>query len=351
MIQGIDVATGQANLDFNIPWAAGHRACYVKLGGDNVPRYIAPYYTQQVDKARTRGYTMGHYWVPDARQDPVGAADFYVNNLRGWTVKDFAVLDNESFDNDPDGTGPLKTSLRYTDAQVAAWVNRVKARKNIPGSQVLVYSGWYDAAGTTWTQTLATGAMFLIADYRASSQPAFNFPDIPTIPRNRIVGHQTGAATYGGVDTDVNGFLDTAFTYTKPTQQKEEDMKVISVQNGTIALVGEFTGTPYTAYSGDQLVSIQANRKAYGEATGFTEAEAMKMVGEARQRYAKLVADVTSAVIAALPDAPASGTITDADIAKIAEASSAAVDRVLGDDFAALPAKVVKAEGDALSNG
>lgn len=201
----IDTASSQRNLDF--PTARREFTdVYVKLGGDNVPRYVAPYYIAQVDKARAAGFEhVGHYWVPSATQDPAGAADYFVANLRGWNkATDFIVLDNESLDG----------ASRYSDASAAAWIERVKSRLGITGKQVMTYSGLADARGTNWPAVLATGSNFIIAAY---SYGPFAWADFPTIPRARIVGHQTGGRAIGGVVTDTNVFTDDAFNYGQPS--------------------------------------------------------------------------------------------------------------------------------------
>jgi hypothetical protein len=201
MLNVIDTAKYQVALDLSIPWGQGFRCNYVKAGGDNSGRYIAEGYYSLVDRSRAIGYRIGHYWVPSAAMDPIGAADYLVSILRGWNkASDFIVLDNENLDG----------AQRYGDAAAAAFIERLKVRLGIPGRQILLYTNLSDGRGTNWSNVLATGANFLIA---APSYTAFAFPDIPTIPRGRIVGHQTGAISFGGVVTDVNVFVDWAFDY------------------------------------------------------------------------------------------------------------------------------------------
>ena len=212
MLYVIDAASSQWNLDFGIAWAEGFRACYIKMGGDNVDTYVAPWYTRQVPRARAAGFQIvGHYWVPDGNPDdpdlidtPTQQADYMVDHLHDWRkTTDFVVLDNEALDG----------AWMLTDAGAAEFIERVKSRLDIPGRQVAMYGGWYDLAGRQWPLVLATGAVFIVADYRAASQPGMNFPDIPTIPRDRIIGHQTGGRAIGGVVTDTNTFVDDAFDY------------------------------------------------------------------------------------------------------------------------------------------
>lgn len=199
--QGIDTATSQAKLDFAFARSQGYESCYVKLGGDNVPRYIAPHYVAQVNKARAAGFRLGHYWVPSAAKDAAGAADFFCSSLHGWTSADFVVLDNESLDG----------ARRYDDAGAAAWVNRVKARLGIGGKQVKVYLGLADARSNSWPQTLATGCDFIIAAY---SYKPFTYDLRGHIPEARNNGHQySSSVKIGGITTDVNAWKDGAFDY------------------------------------------------------------------------------------------------------------------------------------------
>lgn len=201
MSRGIDVGTSQRNIIFTTARSLGYTSCYVKLGGDNVGRYVAPYYVALTDRARSVGMRMGHYWVPNANYDPVGAADYFVNNLRGWTSSDFAVLDNESLDG----------ARLYSDQQAAHWVNRVRYRLGIPARQVKVYLGLSDARSHSWPALLATGCDFIIAAY---SYAPFTFPAFASIPASRIKGHQySSSGNIGGIITDLNDWKPDAFTY------------------------------------------------------------------------------------------------------------------------------------------
>lgn len=205
MSRGIDVGTSQRNLIFTTARSLGYTSCYTKLGGDNVGRYVAPYYRALTDRGRAVGMRMGHYWVPNANYDPVGAADYFVNNLRGWTSLDFAVLDNESLDG----------ARLYSDAQAAAWVNRVRSRLNIHPRQVKVYLGLSDARSHSWPALLATGCDFIIAAY---SYAPFTFATPATIPASRIKGHQySSSGNIGGVIVDLNDWKADAFTYSGAT--------------------------------------------------------------------------------------------------------------------------------------
>jgi hypothetical protein len=196
---GIDAASSQANLNFGAVVGAGYSSCYVKLGGDNSGRYVAPHYVAQVDAARAAGLRVGHYWVPNAIQDPTGAADYFVANLRGWAASDFVVLDNESLDG----------AAHYSDDQAAAWISRVGSSLGIGGVQLKTYLGLSVANSQGWPAMLATGCDVLIAAY---SYPPFAY-SLTTIPADRNNGHQTGSNVIGGIATDINTWRDAAFNY------------------------------------------------------------------------------------------------------------------------------------------
>lgn len=235
MSRGIDTGTSQRNLDFRLARSQGYESCYVKLGGDNSGRYVAPYYVAEVDKARSAGMRVGHYWVVNGRMDPISAADYFVNNLRGWTSSDFVVLDNE----------PLDGATMLSDGQAAQWINRVKSRLNISGSQIIQYLGLSYARSQSWPASLATGCNFLIAAY---GYAPWTFA-LPTIPWDRAVGHQySSSVSIGGIVTDTNDWKANAFDYaatagsgTTPLasidNDKEENMKLIWDTIGTGYLI------------------------------------------------------------------------------------------------------------------
>ena len=226
MIPVIDTGTSQRDLDFALAYSQGFRACYVKMGGDNVDTYVAPWYTSQVDRARAAGFIVGHYWVPDANpadadliDTPTQQADYMIDRLHDWRPGDFIVLDNEALDG----------AWLFTDAQAAEFIGRVKARKGIPGRQVKTYLGLNDARTREWPALLATGTQFIIAAY---SYPPMELPDIPTIPRDRIDGHQYGGRLIGAVVTDTNLFVDDAFNYGPRVVTRKGNAMYLRKSNG-----------------------------------------------------------------------------------------------------------------------
>ena len=206
----IDTATWQRDLNLALPFADGFRDIYVKFGGDNDdPTYESPYYEQQVNAAIALGFEhVGAYYVPNADPSdaddidtPAQQADFMLAGLHRWDRRTgFVVLDNENLDG----------AVRFNDAQAAEFVERGKAGLQAPGRQFIVYTNLNDARAHEWPLLLETGCMFIIA---APSYPPGELPVIPTIPADRIVGHQYGTRVWGGVTTDVNVFWDHAFEF------------------------------------------------------------------------------------------------------------------------------------------
>jgi hypothetical protein len=197
----IDLASTQRNLDLTLTKGTGDESAYVKLGGDNVPRYTAPYYAVEVDRARAAGYRVGHYWVPNLLRDPNGAADYFVDSLHNWQSSDFVVLDNENLDG----------ARAYGDAEIADWVNRVGNRLGIGGKQIKVYLPLGVARSNNWPLTLnAKQCDFIIAAY---SYAPFTYDLLGKIAPSRNNGHQYGGAVYGGITVDIDAWKSGAFDY------------------------------------------------------------------------------------------------------------------------------------------
>jgi len=135
-------------------------------------------------------------------------------------------------------------------------------------------------------------------------------------PLAYIKAHQAGPAALG---------------LTPITKQRRDTMTVISVPGGTIAAVGEYESTVYPSTAQGYAFSIGVNRKVYGQVDNLTEDEASTAIREARNRRARLVADIAAAV-AIISQTTGPGATAD-DIA-------AAVEARLADDLAAIPAAV-----------
>lgn len=108
-----------------------------------------------------------------------------------------------------------------------------------------------------------------------------------------------------------------------PISIGEEEMKIISVPGGSIALVGEFSKATYRSVSGADGFSIGTNRAIYGEASGLTEDQVATALRESDERRSGLVQEITAAVVKQLSaglDIDVQAEISDADIQEISTA-------------------------------
>ncbi|MEC5149135.1 GH25 family lysozyme [Cryobacterium sp. GrIS_2_6] len=245
MLDGIDAATPQSSLDWALAHAQGFRHPYIKLGGDNNGRYVAPHYAAECDLARSAGEGgIGHYWVPSAAKDPTEAADYFVDHLHGWAPGDFWVLDNE----------PLDGCRQYNDGQAAAFANRVNARLRTSGLQGKTYLGLSVANSQSWPALLATGCDIVIAAY---SYAPFAYT-LATIPADRNHGHQTGGVTIGGIAVDHDVWKDDAFNFAAtaattitplaPPTPKDDDMTVYLKPTDNSSPLPDGTSRIWTGY-------------------------------------------------------------------------------------------------------
>lgn len=352
MLTGPDVSSNQASFDFGLAYRQGNRACYIKVGGDNIPEYVSGVYASRVDNARTAAFIVGHYWITGGH-NPVGAATFYARNLRGVTGKDFFVLDNERLDS----------GNPYNDAETALWVKTVASILKISESRIFVYGSKYFFQGQDWSQTLATGARFIIANYTGSAFSAGFAPN--NIPSGRIVGHQyTDSANVGGWSpVDMNAFTDAAFSYTSVSSSSATPITGDHDNMARILNIRETpdgkTNTPTIFFDGGPGVGIKgiANMShlsllqryiANAPEDHMLPAELAVINGYLSPAPASVdPAPLVAAVSAAL--AHAAVTVDPTAIA-------AAVDAVLADNFAAeiaaanaVPAEIVALEGKKLS--
>lgn len=244
MARGIDTGTSQRNLNFPLARSQGQESCYVKLGGDNVGRYVAPNYVNQVDSARNAGMRVGHYWVVDGGSDVNSAADYFVDHLRGWTLSDFIVLDNE----------PLDGASMMSDAQASAWIRRVASRLGIGTNRIFQYLGLSQARSNQWPQSLATGCNFIIAAYGYTPFAFFS----PTIPMARILGHQySSSGNIGGVTIDLNDWKPNAFAFSGTAGENYQEIDMPLTQDDLLAiLTANFKTGTKNADGTDRTVNV-----------------------------------------------------------------------------------------------
>lgn len=195
MILGVDLSSNNPVFNFPLANTEGCRTGYIKLGGDNIPRYASGSYAGRVDAAHAVGWAVGSYWITGGH-DPVGSANFFCDHLHDFRPGDYVVLDNETLDS----------GNTYTDAEAATWVRAVLARIGGSPSRILHYGSKSFVASHGWPQLLATSCSFLIADYNGTPLQGH----IPAnIPASRVVGHQyADNANFGGALVDGNAFVD-----------------------------------------------------------------------------------------------------------------------------------------------
>lgn len=107
-----------------------------------------------------------------------------------------------------------------------------------------------------------------------------------------------------------------------PSSDEGDVVKIII--GGTVALVGEYESAVYTSMGGGQGFSIEANSKAYGSVSGFTQDQVTTLVNEARGRRDGLIRSIVDQlrpIIAAEVAKAAQGGVTaQVDYARIADA-------------------------------
>ncbi len=201
-LEGIDVGTPQANLDFASAASAGVKFAIVKAGGSQLRSgaYVSPYYVRQVDAARASGMKVGHYWLSGDFQTPTAAADYFVDHLHGYQAGDVLALDDEILDD--------STTL-WNDAKVAAFIIEVKRR--VPTAVPWFYISASPLRSGTWSATIATGAKLWVASYGANDGTYPGAPSIGTAYPSWAVHQYTSRGTVGGVTVDRDRALSSAF--------------------------------------------------------------------------------------------------------------------------------------------
>ncbi len=186
-VYGIDVGTTQRDLDFQAIRNSGYQFAIVKAGGTNVsPIYVAPYYQQQVARARAAGLVVGHYWVAGSTT-PANDAQYFVDHLYDYRAGDLLVLDNEA----------INDGIFWNDSLTATFMQGVKDRL---GVAPFLYTYSSLLTSIAWTQTKAVGSKLWVAHYTGT-------PGNPTIgsafPSWEI--HQyTSSGNQNGIPLDLN---------------------------------------------------------------------------------------------------------------------------------------------------
>ncbi|WP_434389938.1 GH25 family lysozyme [Melittangium boletus] len=186
-VYGIDVGTTQRDLDFQAIRGAGYQFAIVKAGGSNVsPRYTAPYYTQQVARARAAGLIVGHYWMAGST-DPAADAQYFVDHLYDHRPGDLLVLDNEAIDD----------GIFWNDTRTATFMQAVKTRL---GKAPFLYTYSSLLTANTWSQTRAVGSKLWIAHYTGTP----GNPNIGTAWPSWDIHQYTSSGNQNGIPLDLN---------------------------------------------------------------------------------------------------------------------------------------------------
>ncbi|KFA88421.1 GH25 family lysozyme [Archangium violaceum] len=194
-VYGIDVGTTQRDLDFNAIRSAGYQFAIVKAGGSNVsPTYVAPYYAQQVARARAAGLIVGHYWVAGST-NPAADAQYFMDHLYDHRPGDLLVLDNEAIDD----------GIFWNDSMTATFMQAVKNRL---GKAPFLYTYSSLLTSNTWTQTKAVGSKLWIAHYTGTP----GNPNIGSAFPAWEIHQYTSSGNQNGIPLDLNVAKLSAFT-------------------------------------------------------------------------------------------------------------------------------------------
>ena len=139
-------------------------------------------------------------------------------------------------------------------------------------------------------------------------------------PQNR---RQNPWLYFSGTSTAGNSGV--PIVITAVPEPKEEAMKIIRVEGGTIALLGEFTSSPSGSASQGNAFSYGLNEKVFG-VESVSHDQATTLLREATNRRNGLIADIAATVIAALPKVQG-GAGGSVDVAAIAKAVQDEQDR------------------------
>jgi hypothetical protein len=182
--------------------------------------------------------------------------------------------------NDPGGGGGRTVHVNHDDGTGADYLHL---------AGVAVSAGQWVAQGTRLGDSGASGYgddWYYGAHLHISFRPNHyeGYGNSGNQDFNAIMAGQAGAA---GPDTDL-------------AQKEDIEMRIVTVPQGTIALVGEYTGQKYSSATGSQAFSYGSNMAAYGTSAGLTEDQVSTLVSEAATRRKALVADVAASVEASL---------------------------------------------------
>jgi hypothetical protein len=162
--RGIDVATGQAGIDFAAVVAGTAEWAIVKAGGANADLYVAPFYGDELDAARAAGLQVGHYFNT-GQTDPAAAAIFFVANLHDFDVNaDVLMLDNEPYPGDLSGQ-------LWNPGQAAVFLAKVIELTGIDPKRVWHYTYASKYRGISWLPVTALGVRYAWSSFGSAPYP------------------------------------------------------------------------------------------------------------------------------------------------------------------------------------
>lgn len=216
---GFDVdSLNKSGLSFAAAYAQGYRACYIKLGGNNMSGnepYMMNGYHAQVDAAFAAGFTqVGSYWMVGGH-DPAGAGRFYKANRDPRCT--FDVIDNENIDY-----GNL-----WSSAECGVFLDVIRSPDPWHYANKST-GGW--GSQRSWPELVSRNVKGLVAFYNGSpfTNVGVNYP------ASMIKGHQfTSSASIGGLGSvDADAFTDDAFAAASPVATvTEDDMALICAKD------------------------------------------------------------------------------------------------------------------------
>ncbi len=149
-IEGVDVSWPQGN------YHPGNET-FVIVGAssaDGGELFVQRTYAQQVDNARAAGKQVGHYFF-NGNVSPTTAANYFVDHLHDYRKGDYIVLDIESSES---GHRPA-----WNPTQAQEWVTVVAGRLQIKPGSIGLYMNRSDNKQPGWETLVSLGCWLWIA--------------------------------------------------------------------------------------------------------------------------------------------------------------------------------------------
>lgn len=220
----IDISYAQTtNMNF-VAMRSAVDTVIMKAGGSNSGRYVDSKYRWFEPRARAAGMRIGHYWF-NGTGDPVVDADFFVNNLSGYTPWDLLALDVES-----EGAMP-----HWNPDKALAFCNRVKQRT---GRNCDVYMSSSVTRAQNWSAVVASGSKLWVAQYGSNSGVPQGSPNIAYWPTWKLWQYSSNGFVPGyAARLDVNLINESQWTGTgtvKKIRRKKMDYVYFTIPGSGI---------------------------------------------------------------------------------------------------------------------